>query len=73
MRITLIGKDPESNPTGSATVYRTDQETWIVQGWVMTDPEVLAQMNIPEGETVVEIPDRIVHFFGQGERDVTNG
>ncbi len=73
MHITLIGKDPESNPTGSATVYRTDQETWIVQGWVIEDPEVLAQMNIPEGETVVEIPDRIVHFFGQGERDVTNG
>lgn len=25
MRLTFIGKDPESNPTGSSTVYRTDR------------------------------------------------
>jgi hypothetical protein len=30
----------------------------VVQGWVVTDPEVLGQMNIPEGETCVEIPQR---------------
>lgn len=24
MRLTFIGKDPDSNPTGSPTVYRTD-------------------------------------------------
>ena len=63
MRLTLIGKDPESNPTGSPTVYRTDRGSWLVQGWVVTDSEALSQMNIPEGETAVEIPDRIVQFF----------
>lgn len=63
MRLTLIGKDPESNPTGSPTVYRTDRDSWLVQGWVVTDSEVLSQMNIPDGETAVEIPDRIVQFF----------
>jgi hypothetical protein len=31
VRLTFIGKDPDSNPTGSPTVYRTDRETWIVQ------------------------------------------
>jgi hypothetical protein len=25
MQLLLIGKDPESNPTGSPTVYRTDR------------------------------------------------
>ena len=49
MRLTLIGKDPESNPTGSPTVYRTDRESWIVQGWNVTDPATLAQMSIPAG------------------------
>ena len=73
MHITLIGTDPQSNPTGSPTVYRTDRGTWIAQGWVIRDPEVLAQMNIPEGESAVEIPDRIVHFFKQGDRGVSNG
>ena len=65
MHLTLIGKDPESNPTGSPTVYRTDRGSWVVQGWIITDPEALAQMDIPEQETAVEIPDRIVHFFKQ--------
>jgi hypothetical protein len=65
MRLALVGVDPDSNPTGSPTVYRTDRGSWLVQGWVVTDSEALAQMNIPEGETAVEIPDRIVHFFGQ--------
>nr|MDT0660017.1 hypothetical protein [Micromonospora sp. DSM 115978] len=70
MRLTLIGKDPESNPTGSPTVYRTDQGSWVVQGWVVSDAATLAQMNIPEGETCVEIPDRMLQFFRQGDRDL---
>jgi hypothetical protein len=72
MRLTLIGKDPESNPTGSPTVYRTDRETWVVQGWGVTDPDALAQMNIPAGEGAVEIPDRMVQFFRQEGRDPGN-
>jgi hypothetical protein len=73
MRLTLIGKDPESNPTGSPTVYRTDRESWIVQGWNVTDPATLSQMSIPAGESAVEIPDRMIQFFGQEGRDTSNG
>ena len=29
----------------------------------VTDPAALAEMSIPEGETVVEISDRLVPFF----------
>jgi hypothetical protein len=32
---------------------------------LVTDPDALKQMNIPDGETCVEIPDRLVPFFGQ--------
>lgn len=73
MRLTFIGKDPESNPTGSPTIYRTDRGTWVVQGWNVTDPEALAQMTIPGGEGAVEIPDRMIQFFGKGDRDTGNG
>jgi hypothetical protein len=73
MRLTFIGKDPDSNPTGSPTVYRTDRETWVVQGWMVTDPDALAEMNIPDGETAVEIPDRMIQFFRQEDRDTGNG
>lgn len=73
MRLTFIGKDPDSNPTGSPTVYRTDRETWVVQGWMVTDSDALAQMGIPDGETAVEIPDRMIEFFRQEGRDAGNG
>jgi hypothetical protein len=73
MRLTFIGKDPESNPTGSPTVYRTDRGTWIVQGWNVTDLEALAQMNIPDGEGCVEIPDSMLQFFRQGVHGLDNG
>ena len=73
MRLTFIGKDPDSNPTGSPTVYRTDRETWVVQGWMITDPDALDQMTLPDRETAVEIPDRMIKFFRQEDRDTGNG
>jgi hypothetical protein len=73
MQLLLIGKDPESNPSGSPTVYRTDRDTWVVQGWKLTDPEALAQMDMPDEEGAVEIPDRMIQFFRQEGRDLSNG
>jgi hypothetical protein len=66
MRIKFVAKDPDSVPNQSPTLYRTDRRSWLVQGWVVTDPAALAEMAIPEGETVVEIPDRLVPFFQEG-------
>ncbi|MGW4462040.1 hypothetical protein [Micromonospora sp. NPDC004704] len=66
MELTFVGKDPDSNPTGSPTVYRTDRGSWVVQGWVVSDEGALGQMNIPEGESCVEIPDRMLQFFKDG-------
>lgn len=67
MQIRLIAGDPDSIPDNSPTLYRTDRGSWVVQGWVVTDPEALDGMSIPEGETCVEIPDRMIPFFSQGE------
>jgi hypothetical protein len=66
MRIRFVAKDPDSVPYQSPTLYRTDRDSWLVPGWMVTDPGALAEMNIPEGETVVEIPDRLVPFFQEG-------
>lgn len=66
MRLTLIAGDPDSQPTNSPTLYKTDRGSWIVQGWAVLDPGVLAEMNIPEGESCVEIPDRMIPFFALG-------
>jgi hypothetical protein len=56
VELTFVAKDPESEPSGSPTLYRTDRQSWVVQGWAVTDPDALAAMDIPEGETCVEIP-----------------
>ena len=63
VKLFLVAKDPESEPSGSPTLYRTDRGSWIVQGWVVTDPDTLRDMDIPGGETCVEIPDMLVPFF----------
>ena len=65
MELTFVAKDPDSVPDGSPTLYRTDRQSWVVQGWAVTDADALATMGIPEGETCVEIPDRLVPFFRQ--------
>ena len=63
MELTLVAKDPDSIPDGSPTLYWTDRQTWVVQGWAVTDRTVLAALDLPEDETCVEIPDRLVPFF----------
>jgi len=63
--LTFVARDPDSEPSGSPTLYRTDRQSWVVQGWAVTDPAALAAMSIPDGETCVEIPDRLIPLFRQ--------
>ena len=68
MELNFVAKDPGSEPSGSPTLYRTDRGSWVVQGWVVTDQAALVAMNIPAGESCVEIPDRLVPFFAAQDR-----
>jgi hypothetical protein len=70
---THVAKDPNSNPTNSPTLYRTDRGSWLLHGFVVTDPEALTEMDIPEGESVVEIPNRMIRFFTEEGRWRWNG
>ncbi|MFF2939618.1 hypothetical protein ACFVSQ_07240 [Streptomyces niveus] len=64
MALHKLGKDPESPSGGSPTVYLDDAtDNYLVQGLRVLDKERLAQMDIPEHETVVEIPRRMTQFF----------
>jgi hypothetical protein len=58
MQLRFLGKD--STPTNSPTLYATDEGSYIVQGWVVTDPEILSRLNVSEGETLVEVPPRLM-------------
>jgi len=54
VKLRFLGKD--STPTNSPTLYATDQESYVVQGWVVTDPAILAACPMPDDETLVEVP-----------------
>jgi hypothetical protein len=60
----FLGKDPSSDRNGSPTLYYDeDRDTYVLQGWKVTDAQRLAQLNIPDHETVIEFPKRMMQFF----------
>jgi hypothetical protein len=65
MRLTFLGKSSDNGD--SPTLYATDEGSYIVQGWKVTDEEVLSKLDIPDGEIVVEIYARLFgHLANDG-------
>ena len=60
MRLTFLGST--SNNGGSPTLFGTDRDTYLVQGWKVLDPAALAELKLPEHETVVEVPKALLGF-----------
>jgi hypothetical protein len=73
MRATFLGKDPESTQGDSPTLFatdRTDRKTYIVQGWIVTDPQALADLgDVPDGEAIVEVPEDVLRFARLDEQE----
>jgi hypothetical protein len=69
MRARFLGKDLESQEGRSPTLFatdRTDRRTYIAQGWVVTDPQVLADIGpVPAGEAIIEIPEDVLKFYAR--------
>jgi hypothetical protein len=69
LRARFLGKDPESQVGQSPTLFatdRTDRKTYIAQGWVVTDPQALADVGpVPEGEAIIEIPEDVLKFYAR--------
>lgn len=58
---TVIAHTPGCPGSNCPTTYaHTDPGMSYVQGYVVTDPAVLADMNIPDGETVIAVPDSLL-------------
>jgi hypothetical protein len=43
-------------------LFGTDRDTYLVQGWKVLDSAALAELNLPEHETVVEVPKALLGF-----------
>ncbi|MFE3945014.1 hypothetical protein ACFXPV_24640 [Streptomyces sp. NPDC059118] len=57
--------NPDCKNGACPTLWATeDEQNYIVQGYVVADPERLAQLALPEGETAVMIPAAMLeeHF-----------
>jgi hypothetical protein len=67
MRVTFLGKDDQSQADNSPTLFatdRTDRRTYVAQGWVVTDPQTLAEIGpVPDGEAIIEIPEDVLKFY----------
>ena len=58
MKLRFLGK--ESKPNDSPTLYATDQDSYIVQGYIVTDPAILALYDLNDEETLVEVPPSLM-------------
>jgi hypothetical protein len=62
--LVFLGKDPNSPDGQSPTLYYDDERgTYLFQSWRVTDPERLAQFDVPEHETIIEFPARMLQFL----------
>ncbi|WP_433700813.1 hypothetical protein [Nocardiopsis sp. CA-288880] len=69
MRIEFVGGS--TGQGGSPRLYQDEESgDFIVQGYVVNDPDDLKQMRIPPGETVVRVP---ASLFDHLPKDGTSG
>jgi len=61
MELRFLGKVTESG--NSPTLYATDRDTYVIQGWVVDDPETLTRLSLPEGETAVIVPKELMTYL----------
>jgi hypothetical protein len=60
MSILFLGGDTGNG--GSPRLYR-DGDDYLVQGYAVTEPQVLAELNIPDGEAVVRVPPSLWKYL----------
>jgi hypothetical protein len=65
MKLRFLGKETESG--NSPTLYDTDQDTYLIQGWVVDDPETLSRLALPDGETAVIVPKALMRHLPEEE------
>jgi hypothetical protein len=65
----FLGKDPDS-PNGDSPSIWDDGDTYVLQGWRVTDPAEVADLlqaagrdHVPDGETLMRFPKRMMRLF----------
>ncbi len=71
MQLRFLGKN--STPGDSPTLYASDQDTYVIQGWRVYANDLLLQLDVPAGQTVIEVPTELFEHLtkdGQGSREI---
>jgi hypothetical protein len=58
MKLRFLGKETEGG--NSPTLYDTDEDMYVIQGWTIEDPDTLAQLHLPGGEGAVIVPKALM-------------
>jgi hypothetical protein len=53
---------------GSPRLYQ-DGDDYLVQGYAVTEPQLLAELNVPDGEAVVRVPRSLWKYLASGTAD----
>jgi hypothetical protein len=65
MKLRFLGKVTEGG--NSPTLYDTDQDMYLIQGWTVEDQETLSQLALPDGETAVVVPKALMRHLPKEE------
>jgi hypothetical protein len=66
MSIRFLGGDTGGG--GSPRLYQ-DGDDYLVQGYAVTEPELLAELNVPDGEAVVRVPKSLWRYLANSTAD----
>lgn len=61
MRLTFLGKETQGG--NSPTLWETDDDQYVIQGFTL-DADALGQVgSIPEGEAVIRVPKQLMRHL----------
>lgn len=67
MQLRFLGKETEGG--NSPTLFDTDEDMYVIQGWTVDDQETLSQLKLPEGEAAVIVPKALMRHLPEKEDD----
>jgi hypothetical protein len=71
MQLRFLGKVTEGG--NSPTLYDTDEDMYVIQGWTVDAPETLAQLTVPEGEGVLMVPKALMKHLPKEDDAAVDG
>ncbi|MET8693257.1 hypothetical protein ABZV65_12035 [Streptomyces bauhiniae] len=66
MKLTFQGKN--STPGDSPTLYASDRDTYVIQGWKVYANDLLMRLDVPAGHTVIEVPTELFEHLTKDGR-----